>query len=226
MHFALSVGCSGKIVPKNYKGMVYNNDEAIAVAKYPTCAWSSDAYTNWLTQNGVNLAVNTLLSIGAAAFTVGSFGAGAVAKEGISLASKVALASSVTMPAANSIGSTIGQLYEANLMPNIQGGQATGDVLWSADNINISIKCMRAKDEYMQVIDDYFSAYGYKVNSTKLPNITGRTNWNYVKTINCNIEGDIPQEDLQKIKDMFNQGVTLWHNPSTFLDYTQSNAII
>lgn len=37
LQLALSVGCSGKVVPKNYKGMVYNNDEAIAVAKYPTC---------------------------------------------------------------------------------------------------------------------------------------------------------------------------------------------
>ena len=65
--------------------------------------------------------------------------------------------------------------------------------------------------------------YGYKVNSLKVPNITGRTNWNYVKTINANILGDIPQEDIQELKTMFDSGVTFWHNPSTFLDYSQSN---
>ena len=68
--------------------------------------------------------------------------------------------------------------------------------------------------------------YGYKVNDVKTPNITGRTNWNYVKTIGCNIVGDVPQDDMQKIKDIFNNGVTLWHNPSTFLDYSQSNNIV
>ena len=82
---------------------------------------------------------------------------------------------------------------------------------------------MRAKTEYLKIIDDYFSMYGYKVNSVKIPNITGRTNWNYVKTINANILGDIPQEDIQELKNMFDNGVTFWHNPNTFLDYSQNN---
>ena len=61
------------------------------------------------------------------------------------------------------------------------------------------------------------------LQEVKIPNVTGRTNWNYVKTIDANILGDIPQEDMQKLKDIFNSGVTFWHNPNTFLDYSQSN---
>ena len=64
------------------------------------------------------------------------------------------------------------------------------------------------------------------VNDVKVPNITGRRNWNYIKTIDINITGDIIQDDLQKIKNIFNNGVTLWHNPSTYLDYSQNNDII
>ena len=82
---------------------------------------------------------------------------------------------------------------------------------------------MAIKQEYAKIIDDFFSMYGYKVNEVKIPNITGRQNWNYVKTIDCNLLGDIPQEDMQKLKDIFNSGVTFWHNPNTFLDYSQSN---
>lgn len=82
---------------------------------------------------------------------------------------------------------------------------------------------MSIKQEYAKIIDDFFSMYGYKVNEVKIPNVTGRTNWNYVKTIDANILGDIPQEDMQKLKDIFNSGVTFWHNPNTFLDYSQSN---
>ena len=68
--------------------------------------------------------------------------------------------------------------------------------------------------------------FGYKINRVKVPNITGRRNWNFVKTINCNFDGDIPQNDMIIIKQIFDNGITLWHNPNTIFDYTQNNSII
>ena len=68
--------------------------------------------------------------------------------------------------------------------------------------------------------------YGYKVNMVKMPNLTGRANWNYIKTVGCYIEANIPQEDLQDIKNMFDRGFTIWHHTNTFMDYSQSNAIV
>ena len=68
--------------------------------------------------------------------------------------------------------------------------------------------------------------FGYKINNVKVPNITGRRNWNYVKTIDCNVDGDIPQTDLNIIKTMFNNGVTLWHNPNNIYNYSLDNSII
>ena len=50
-----------------------------------------------------------------------------------------------------------------------------------------------------------------------------RRNWNYIKTNGINILADIPQDDLQIIKSMFDNGITLWHNTETFLDYSQNN---
>ena len=85
---------------------------------------------------------------------------------------------------------------------------------------------MSVKAEYAKICDSFFSMFGYEVNTVKTPNITGRTNWNYVKTVGCYIQADIPQEDLEEIKTMFDKGITFWHNPSTFMDYTQNNAIV
>jgi hypothetical protein len=68
--------------------------------------------------------------------------------------------------------------------------------------------------------------FGYKVNRMKVPNITGRQNWNFVRTTGCNVIATIPQNDLQAIKTMFDDGVTLWHNPATFQDYSQNNNIV
>ena len=85
---------------------------------------------------------------------------------------------------------------------------------------------MSIKIEYLKIIDEFFNMFGYKVNEVKIPNLYGRTNWNYVKTIDCNFEGDIPQVDLNIIKTMFNKGVTLWHNPSSMYNYDATNNII
>ena len=85
---------------------------------------------------------------------------------------------------------------------------------------------MSIKAEYARCIDEFFSQFGYKCNRVKVPNITGRRNWNYVKTVGCYIDGDIPQADMEELKNMFDRGITFWHNPATFADYSQNNDII
>lgn len=77
--------------------------------------------------------------------------------------------------------------------------------------------------EFAEKIDDYFSMYGYKTNTLKIPNLNNRSNWNYVKLTQANIIGNIPQEDMESIKNIFESGITLWHNTNTFLDYSQDN---
>lgn len=79
------------------------------------------------------------------------------------------------------------------------------------------------KSDFAKRIDKYFDMYGYLTNTVKVPNINNRPNWNYIKTIGANILGNIPQSDLLQIRDLFNNGITLWHNTSTFLDYSQNN---
>jgi hypothetical protein len=67
-------------------------------------------------------------------------------------------------------------------------------------------------DEYRHTLTDYFKMFGYKVNRVKIPNLHTRQSWNYVKTVDCTIVGNMPQDDLNSIKQMFNKGITLWHN--------------
>ena len=92
-------------------------------------------------------------------------------------------------------------------------------------NINdfwVGFKTIKA--EYARVIDDYFSMYGYKINRVKIPNVTGRPNWNYVQTSDLNAIGAIPVPDMAKLKQMFNAGVTFWHSGANVGNYTLGNA--
>lgn len=82
------------------------------------------------------------------------------------------------------------------------------------------------KSEYAYRIDQYFDMFGYQTNAVKIPNLNCRENWNYVKTINANIEGKIPLPDLLELKNIFDSGVTLWHNPKTLYNYHAQNRIV
>ena len=219
-----SCGLSAKLYFINYKDYAETADYGtkmynygINYAKVPVCAWTTDYYTNWLTQNGVNVAVNATTGILSSAIGLGTSlvsgnGAGAVGS---------------TLGLAQTIGNTIGEIHKAQTTPpQAHGDISTGDFNFCFTRNAISFYEMSIRPEYARIIDNYFSAYGYKVNSVKIPNITGRRNWNFVKTVGCYIEADIPQEDLQAIKNMFDNGVTFWHNASTFADYSQNNDII
>lgn len=211
---SITPGCSIRCVPLNYKKLadttgLKSYSYGITGAKYPICSWVTDVYTNWLTQNSVNIGVNmatTALQAGV------SLHAGDFAGFGTGVAQ---------------IAGSIGEIYAHSLTPpQANGNTNSGDVTFSTNKMDIPYYKMNIRNEYAKIIDNYFSMYGYKINLLKDVQFNTRTNWNYVKTIDVNIEAFIPQEDLQDIKNMFNNGITIWHNPSTFLDYSQNNNII
>ena len=220
---SIGVGCSIKLYPLHYKmgktALNTNQEnyvESIDAGKLPTCSWTNDSYINWLTSNAVNIPLNIVGDIGRIAIGTGLIASGVGAVAGVG-----AVGSGI-----GGIGGTLKQMYEHSLVPATGKGGVTQGELNFANNISYTLQKMSIKEEYAKIIDQYFDMFGYKVNTVKVPNLTGRINWNYVKTIDCNIVADIPQKDLQEIKDMFNKGVTLWHNPSTFLNYNVSNTII
>lgn len=215
------VGCitpsaSIKAIPKYYKNHVEYYDEGLVAGKLPICSWISDTYTNWLTQSALNNSINLIGS--------GLQIAGGV---GLALSGGGALAgASQIMGGISGIANSISQFYQHSLVPDqVEGNINSGDVNFGSANCGMfTLNYMSIKDEYARVIDDFFSMYGYKTNLVKLPNLNNRSKWNYVKTINANITGDIPQKDIQKLKEIFNNGITLWHDPLYFLDYSQTNS--
>lgn len=209
---ALGQGCTVKLCPVSYKKYT-NNVEVfeygVTGAKYPICAWASDYYTNWVTQNAVNM------NLGVAQ---GVLSAGVNASYG----NYVGAASNLL----SSVGGVMAQKYQAQVHPDqAKGNTNSSDILIGWERY-YTVDCMSVRAEIARTIDDFFTMFGYKVNRVKVPNITGRRNWNYVKTIGCYIDGDVPQADLEEIKEMFNRGITLWHNANTFADYSQNNDII
>lgn len=214
LYGTISNGCSIKLIPKDY--MAGRLIESLDAPKLPNCSWTNDSYTNWLTQNAINFPLDTVRNyamMGAGAFMLGS-GLGGVAGAGLIGAGIVG------------IGETMKTKYEHSLVPDTaKGGMNQGDLNFAMKN-TFSINKMSIRNEWASRIDKYFDMFGYKVNNVKIPNINGRSTWNYVKCIGSNIEGLIPEYYIDEINNLFNNGITLWHDPSKFLDYSQSNIIV
>ncbi len=211
------VGGSIKCQPQNYDDFHFQEEMGLMAGKLPTLNWSDDEYTNWLTQNSVNIG----LGVASAGLTIAG-GIGMMAAAGGAVAGAGAIVSG-----AMAIANELGAVYQHSLQPNSAKGNVNGgDINVCSKTNGFYFYSMSIKEEYARIIDNYFSMFGYKINRVKVPNITGRSNWNYVKTISCNFDGDIPQTDLNIIRKMFDNGVTLWHSANTMYDYSNSNNII
>lgn len=212
----LTPGMSIRCNPLNYDGVAENNESGLNGGKYPICSWSSDIYTNWLTQNGINIGLSItsgLIQIGSGvAMTIGSGGVGGFVGAG-------AIGSGLS-----AITGVVSEMYQHSLNPKqAEGNINSGDVTLPKGNLTFTAYQMTIKKQFAECIDNYFEMFGYKVNALKVPNLSGRPYWNYVKTIDINIDGAIPSDDMQKLKSIYNKGVTLWKNGNLVGDYSQNN---
>lgn len=230
---AVGQGCQIKALPMQYKGEIQSifniqaQDYGINAGKLPLCGWKSDFFLNYMTQNAANIGVGMASSfVNAGTSLLGGIGQ---AVGGTIAGNPVGGALSGIGTAVSGITGVMSQfanLERAKIMPDqAKGNTGCSDFNYAMhDMFTVYQQCLRP--EFAEIIDKYLSVFGYKVNELKSPNIRGRRNWNYVKTSGCNIHAYIPQEATDRIKEMFDKGITLWHNPATFLDYSQSNPIV
>lgn len=213
------IGYSGKIRPKDYKGIHYNEDESLQLGKYPTLSWSTDAFTNWITQNSINLAVGLASTVAGGSISIGTN----IAK------GKVIDAASGIVSTSASIANTIGTIDKALALPNTAEGNANSGDISFVENLNrFKIMHMRPKKEFLKRIDNYFSKFGYKIDEVKSPNIRGRRNWNYVEIAQSEEigYGSIPSIYMSEINQSCRKGVTIWHNHSNLGNFDVDNSIV
>lgn len=216
---ALSQGCDVKLTPENYKktDLWGGYQWSISGAKLPMLSWNSDFYLNWYAVNGKNIEIQ-------AGLAAGNWGLNMI---GSMLSGNVGGMLTGTMNLASQTASLAQQTRAAEMVPDsAKGNINSGDLNWTLSKDCLTGYKMSIKAEYARTIDEYFSMYGYKINRNKVPALNSRQNWNYIQTLGCNIVGDIPQEDMDEIKGLFDRGITLWHNSSNFLNYDVSNNIV
>lgn len=194
----LTPGCSIRMVPIYYKGDQRCDVEGINMGKFPALNWTSDFFTNWLTQNAVNVGVQTIA------------GAASILDGGLM-----------------GIANVVGEVYKADLIPNqAKGNLNSGDVVTASNQNDFHFYDMCIKREFALIIDKYFDMFGYKISHVKIPLKNHRKRFWYTKTIDCNIDAGIDNEDLSVIKSCYNNGITFWRSSETIGDYSGDNSIV
>lgn len=224
---AVSPSCSVWLYPNNYKksGDAKGGfNWGIPIAKYPQGSWNGDQYTNWMTQNGINL-----------------FGTRIDAPTKQAIGGSIQALIGAGTKDFETIGSGLGQMfgavqeqYRASMIPNQIGGQVnSGDVVYAYNKMSPTYYKMTIREEYARIIDEWFTRFGYKINRVKIPNQIGRANWNFVKIgsgesigYSTNVNRSIPSSSMEVINTIYRNGTTIWHNHENIGNYSLSNNIV
>ena len=230
-------------IPQNYRGNSGDSmQDIVSMQGYPVIGWITDYFNTWLAQNSeiinlqmgqeqFNYEVAGIKAIGNMLGTVANAGMAGYNMDGSGIANSLmgSVNSALDVVSLDKnhdfyIKQQMAQIEKQEMLPNKGSLGGSNATLLGYDLIDNNIFTRYTiKYQFAERIDKFFDMYGYLTNKVKTPNLNNRTNWNYVKTIGCNITGNIPQIDLQTIKNIFDNGVTLWHNTNTFLDYSQNN---
>lgn len=111
----------------------------------------------------------------------------------------------------------IGQMQTNVSLTGASGGGLATFI--ASKKLEILYRWWTVKPEFAEKIEQFFDVYGYKVSRFGVPNLNSRPRYNYIKCNNVNIYGNIPNEFLQPLRNMFINGFTLWHDKSNVGTY-------
>lgn len=234
-----------KLVPRNHRGLYDDLDSSVTYSRFPECAWVGDAWAAYWAQNKTTVAMSILSQMagGGASSAITHENslfkpamldefkretARAEENNGMRGAALKTLAAtsvgSVGAGTAIGVGTAIGGVLAkavdlANTPPQVHGQVANDAFNVATDNVGFKVMAVSPKDEYIEIIDRYFDAYGYEVNVTGVPPIHNRPLYTYVQTVGMQATGAVPGYAMEEICRAFDNGITWWVNLEDIGDY-------
>lgn len=228
--------------PWVYKGVSVNNEEGLLFDNFPSLSWVSDTYKLWLAQTSNTRRTNVEIAqsekdyvydAAAMEFTQEAIGA-AVKLATLNISGAVDAAAAADINAYKSLyradltyDNTIKQLQAEKqdhyITPPVSVGNPVGTVAYRNGMCYPLFQIKTIDDMHAKIIDDYFSVYGYQTNAYKVPNISSRPAWNFVKASGFDAKQNIAQKYRVEISKIFQNGVTFWKNGDRIGNYQQNN---
>lgn len=192
---------------KNY-GNEKDPSNKITINNFPQIALPIDSYKAWLAQSSSAMLYGTLRNMGASLITGGISGGAMGAAQG------------AATTGVNSIANYMNSENYAKDASDTYQGSNTASLDQALGLMGFDIKDIAVDYEEAQCMDHFLSMFGYTTRRVKVPNITGRTYWNYIKINGVLGHGPVPAGALEDINNIANKGVTIWHSHDNVGNYT------
>lgn len=115
--------------------------------------------------------------------------------------------------------------HSASLQAPATGGSVQTNGLLGKNQLYVSGYVWTIKSSEAKRIDEYFTRYGYKTLSVKTPNRNGRPHWNYVKLVQTDLKGSLPNYATDIIRGIYERGITFWKHGDEVGNYSLDNSI-
>ena len=233
--------------PRDYRqspSLSLNNEDTVHCLRTPICSWNSDTYKCWLAQHKTGMITG---AIGDAVSAAGNFvkkivftgnqgaassggGEGGEGGQGVNKRNRIGKAGiDLGVSVVRIATGIIGEIGDAKALPNTPRGDTSGVMDIANRTFGFRFYYATVRPEYMEVIDDFFTKFGYCVNELKIPSRNNRPEFTYLKTAGCEIRPNSQNGrscNSQVAKDIcaiYDNGITFWNNWRHVGDYTVTN---
>lgn len=213
--------------PRRYKGSSgVNHTETVTLENYPQCSWNMDAYKVWLAQNMAPMVMKTVSGVTTSALSAGKALVNAKTGNLAGAAQGLADSQGAMQQVQENIQAFMMDSYTASIQADLcRGNVNNGSINMSHQYQNFYIGRAAITMNYARAIDDFFTVFGYATKRVKVPNRTARPHFNYVKTAGCVVTGSVPVDDMNKICQIHDAGITYWKEPGNVGNYSLDNSI-
>ena len=222
---------SFKACPLRYKGEPVNYTESCLLTDFPPFPYIIDSFKAWIAQNKTRLA----LQVGTDILGIGA-GMGTVMAGAKMLTPKTQVLSKagakmmgggyeeMGQSGVRGVGGTLAELADRSVARFKPSGSSSGSLEIAMGKKDFTAIQYSVNPLNAQIIDDFFSVYGYATHRVKVPNRNVRPHWTFVKTIDINLEGNAPADDVKHICSIYDKGITFWRNASEVGNYSLDNS--
>ena len=217
----IGLNSTGLLIPFKYRGSAENYEESLSLKPYPLSSFTYQAYQNYIALYGFSQNLSLLANVSSVMGSV------------TGLAESAAAGTATGQQAFNTVSGALrvsSQLAErtarAREPETIKGNVNAAGAKLSQSMLFFTLYSKSIRAEAAKRIDDYFTMFGYAVNELGEIQPHTRRAYNYIQTIDANITGELPDEDVRTIRAAFDSGITFWHDPEKVGDYSQDNGVI
>ena len=197
--------------PAYYANNEYNVEDALSIGEYPQGVYTGDSFQMWLHQGFIQ----DLASVATAGVSATLIPA-KTDRVGQNIGAR-----NLFSTTHNAIAHAMQALMAADPMYGNLDSKATYFGL--TGGYSFKFKTERPVYSQAKMVDDFFSRFGYAQNKIMTVDTYTRTHWTYTKTLDCTIKGSVPADDMRKICDIFNEGITWWVHPEEIGNYNFDN---